>query len=65
MMSATPQPSLRCGVSVMVAIGAPSCPGAAAPKSLTKMKAMIAIVRKISIDIVDPMPRLRPRIRLL
>ena len=30
-----------------------------------KMKAMIPVVMKISTAIVDPMPRLSPRIRLL
>jgi hypothetical protein len=35
------------------------------PNSFTKTNAMIATVMKISTDMVLPMPRLRPRIRLL
>ena len=39
-------------------------PGAAAPKILMKMKAMIATQMKIRIEIADPMPRFSARNRL-
>ena len=39
-------------------------PGAAAPKILMKMKAMIATQMKIRMEIADPMPRFSARNRL-
>ena len=39
-------------------------PGTAAPKSLMKMKAMIATQMKIRMEIADPMPRFSARNRL-
>jgi len=39
-------------------------PGTAAPKSLMKMKAMIATEMKIRMEIADPMPRFSARNRL-
>ena len=58
------QPDFYLAVVATAMAAHPSVPGAAAPKSLMKMKAMIATQTKIRMEIADPMPRFRPRNRL-